>query len=178
MLFGFQAEPTRVGDNNLARLQALHERFPDLSLGFMDHSDGGADEAGWLGLLTLPYGITTIEKHITLDRSLKLEDHMSALDPTQFERYVRRIRLGEAALGSADLQPLEAERAYRSRAVKKVVAARRLAKSRILQCSDLKLLRASTDHQTQMFEQISDVVGRRLVSPLAAEQAVHPEHLA
>ncbi len=103
MMYGFQAEPTPVASNHLRRLQAWRTRFPGLALGFMDHADGAADEAGWLGLLALPLGVAAIEKHLTLDRALRLEDFVSALAPEAFARYVARVRAAEDALGSTSL---------------------------------------------------------------------------
>jgi len=162
MMFGFQAEPTAPNDNNLARLGALRERFPALSLGFMDHSDGESDEAGWLGVLALPFGVSMLEKHVTLDRSLRLEDYVSALRPDEFAAYVRRIRLSEAALGDGSLRLSTAEQSYRARAVKTVVAGRVLEAGSEIGVGDVLLLRAPQSESRGAFQRLDDVAGRVL----------------
>ena len=177
MLCGFQAEPTATQDNNLARLAALHERFPDVKIGFMDHSDGNSDESGWLGVLALPFGVSVIEKHITLDRSLELEDYVSAVGPQEFARYVDRIRLAEAALGSGSLELTPVERAYRERAVKVVVAAKALdARARIEQ-SDVMLLRAPLEAGRRPLGRIRDLVGRTVSRDVEVGEPIYSEDL-
>jgi N,N'-diacetyllegionaminate synthase len=178
LLFGFQAEPTPTADNNLARLPGLRERFPTLRLGFMDHADGDSDEAGWLGTLALAFGVTVIEKHITLDRSLRLEDSVSALNAQDFARYVDRIRVAEQALGSGNLELSEAERAYRRRVLKVVVSARPLPSGATVSEADLSLLRAPPDSGRQTFERTRDVIGRTVVRAVKAGQPVYREDLA
>jgi sialic acid synthase SpsE len=175
LLYGFQAEPTPMADNNLARLRALRERFPTLRLGFMDHADGDADEAGWLGALALPFGVSVIEKHITVDRDWKLEDYVSALDPSSFRAYVKRIRAAEAALGSASLALNDAELAYRRRAVKVLVASRALEPGVELHDADLRPLRAPTDANRQPIHRAADAIGRKLARPVGSGEALYFE---
>jgi sialic acid synthase SpsE len=162
MMFGFQAEPTSPDDNNLARLGGLRERFPELSLGFMDHSAGESDEAGWLGVLALPYGVSVLEKHVTLDRSLKLEDYVSALGAEEFSAYVRRVRLAESALGDPSLELSPAEQKYGARAVKTVVASRRLEAGAEIGVADVALLRAPQAASRGALRRLEDVGGRVL----------------
>lgn len=178
MMYGFQAEPTLAGDNNLARLASLRQRLPDLDLGFMDHADGNEDEAGWLGVLALPYGVSTIEKHITLDRSLKLEDYVSALTPIEFASYVRRVRLAETLLGSASLGLSERELAYRGRAVKLVVATRTLAPGTVIDDDMVALLRAPKEGQLTTFQRLNDVTGRIVACTIEAGKPVNAEDLS
>jgi sialic acid synthase SpsE len=172
LLIGFQAEPTRVTDTRLARLASWRTRLPHQAFGYMDHTDGAADESGWLAALALPYGIAAIEKHITLDRPLEIEDYVSALAPSDFSAWSRRIRLAEDALGAADLTLVEAEEVYRRKALKVVVAAVDLAAGATLAASDVRLLRTKMPDLGEPALRIDDVVGRRLQTAVAAGAAV------
>ena len=80
LMYGFQSEPTPVGSNNLARIPRWRERT-GLEIGFMDHADGGGRHALTLSAMALALGVRVFEKHISLDRTLKLEDYVSALGP-------------------------------------------------------------------------------------------------
>jgi N,N'-diacetyllegionaminate synthase len=177
LLYGFQNEPTATSDNNLRRLAVLRARFPTLDLGFMDHADGDSDEAGWLGMLALPFGVTLIEKHITLDRSLQLEDYVSAVNSEGFARYVARIRAAEVALGNDDLELSPAELDYRNRAIKLVVAARTLERGRLLGEDDVRLLRAARDGDRKIFRRTREVCGRRLVRSVTLGRPIYAEDL-
>jgi N,N'-diacetyllegionaminate synthase len=177
LLYGFQAEPTAIEDNHLRRLTTLRQTFPSLQLGFMDHADGLSDEAGWLGVLALPFGITVIEKHLTIGRALNLEDAVSALDATDFAAYVRRVRAAERALGDAGVQHTAQEQRYRQRALKTVVAARDIAAGATIGEADVMLKRAAPSDAAPYFR-ISDVAGAVTRHRIAAGDAVRPDHLS
>ena len=178
LFYGFQAEPTATSDNNLARLQALRQRWPGLRLGFMDHTDGSSDESGWLSTLALPLGAAAIEKHLSLDRELALEDYVSALAPSAFRRFVERVRAAEDALGSDALELTDAERAYRRRAVKVVTASRALAAGATLTADDLSLLRTALEDGRQPINEMARVTGRSVRRALAQGDAIYVDDLA
>lgn len=160
-MYGFQAEPTPVEFNHLLRLRTLQERFPGYRFGFMDHAEGNSDDAQILPLLALPLGIACIEKHITLDRILQIEDYISALSPEDFRTFVQRTRRLEKALGTGglDLIPLEWE--YRHKAMKVVVANRKIRKGESVTVEDLCLKRPGNLISTSSIYRIEQVVGRR-----------------
>ena len=87
LMYGFQAEPTPIEANNLLRIGEIKKRFNGFPIGFMDHSDGSTDDSQTLALLALPFKIDYIEKHMTLDRILELEDYPSALVPRKICRH-------------------------------------------------------------------------------------------
>ncbi|MFQ1022022.1 N-acetylneuraminate synthase family protein [Avibacterium paragallinarum] len=62
--------PTPFEDVNLNSINALKEAFPNYSIGFSDHSEGY-----FAGIAAIPYGISFIEKHFTLDKSFEGPDH-------------------------------------------------------------------------------------------------------
>ena len=108
--------------NNLLKLGLFKDRYPDFEIGFMDHSDGSSKDAYHLSLLAMGMGISVIEKHMTLDHSLKIEDYVSGLAPDQFKKFVELIRKYEPALGLESLELSELENEYRNKAAKSVVA--------------------------------------------------------
>ncbi len=176
-MYGFQAEPTPLELNNLRRIKALQERFPGYRFGFMDHSDGGSDDAMTLALLALPFGIDCIEKHISLDRSLQLEDYVSALSPENFGMFVQRVRHFEKALGTDDLALTKAEREYRDKTRKVVVARKKLAKGEAVSPEALSLKRVANASQSSIY-QFEQVVGRRLLVNVQPNQQVTEEMLS
>lgn len=178
LMYGFQAEPTPLEANNLLRLRALRERFPGFGLGFMDHSAGDTDDAMTLALLALAFEVVTLEKHLTLDPVLALEDHLSALSPARFREFVGRVRRLENALGAADLEPTEAEREYRRKALKVVVARRSLGPGERMEAADLVLKRAPLAPSQSPLHRIEDAAGRTLVTGVNADEPLAAEMLA
>jgi len=153
ILYGFQAEPTPIEANNLARISALRERT-GLNVGFMDHSDGSGNYAFSLSAMALGMGVNLFEKHITLDRALKLEDYVSALPPNDFTRYVKMLSDLSFAPGSPVLELSEVEQVYRSKALKRVVAAHNLESGKILSREDVRLSRPATPGGVYKPEQV------------------------
>lgn len=123
LVHGFQAFPTRIEETNFEFLRTLRERFQCL-VGFMDHIDGSEELANILPLVALGYGACVLEKHITLDRSEKGIDHESALNPNEFQKFVRLVRKVEGAIGTGESLFSENEENYRLKTKKSIVARR------------------------------------------------------
>ena len=174
LMYGFQVEPTRLEDNNLRRINALRNRFPGYRFGFMDHSDGGSNDAMTLALLALALDIDCIEKHITLDRSAQLEDYVSALSPASFRVFVQRIRHLENALGTDNLGLTAVEQEYRSSIQKVVVAERELIKGEVLTPETISLKRVANTSPSSLYR-IEQVTGRRLTVNVMSNQQVTEE---
>lgn len=166
LMHGFQAEPTETADNNLARIATLRARYPGIGIGFMDHSLGSGAEAFNLPLVTLGLGVNSIEKHITLDYSLQIEDYISALSVDRFGEFVRMIRVMEPALGSPELSLTSKEAEYKKRSGKVVVASRDLQKGVRITESDVAMKRVSTTPSESYYRQVTPVIGKILAAPL------------
>lgn len=170
VVLGFQAYPTPVAENRLRRLSLLREAFPDVALGFADHTGKGEDAATWLPALAVALGATYVEKHITVAHVLRDPDHESALAPDRFAQFVESMYLAEAALGEpagAD-EMGEAEQAYRLKMKKHVVAARDLPAGTELTAADLALKRVP-DPPADVLFRLGDAEGATLTSALSAD---------
>lgn len=175
-VYGYQAEPTPLGSNNLRRLASLRGRFPGYRFGFMDHADGSSEDAMNLSLMALPFGIECIEKHISLDRALQLEDYVSALSPDRFQDFIRKIKHYDEALGSPELELTELEKDYRHKAMKVVVADGELKKGTVITFDDLSLKRVPVISSSS-FVRIEKVVSRTLKVDVKHNQQIMEEML-
>ena len=168
-----------LGLNRLQKFARISELSGNhVRLGFADHADPTGSDATHLAAMALGYGATVIEKHLTLARCLKLEDHESALSPDEFEEFVKIIRGCEDAAGQTlskgqsafDLP--ETEQAYRRLVSRHVVACRDIRVGECLAASDLCLKRsASTSPITMLQTAIGKVTTRHIAanSPVCAE---------
>jgi sialic acid synthase SpsE len=172
LMHGFQAEPTDTPDNNLARINSLRSRYAQVGIGFMDHSLGCAPEAFHLPLVALGLGVDCIEKHITLDYSLEIEDYISALSVDRFKQFVTIIRSVESAMGSSVLSLTDKEIEYKNRASKVVVAKRDLVKGDVLTEQDLAMKRVSTKPSNLYFQKVLPVLGKPLLSSLKMNKPI------
>lgn len=126
LMYGYQNFPTELNDMNLKFIRSLSKMF-QIPVGFFDHTDGGSDFSFIVPLVSIPFGACVIEKHFTLDRSLKGIDHESALDPDDFKRFVEYTRKIEETFGSYEPHIFsEDEEKYRKAAKKSIVAGRNI----------------------------------------------------
>jgi N,N'-diacetyllegionaminate synthase len=170
LLHGFQAEPTEIADNNLNRIASLRKRFPGVKIGFMDHSLGSDEEAFSLPMIALGLGVNSIEKHITLDYTLEIEDYISALSIDKFKTFVNLIRKMEPALGSSELILTEKEMEYKKKAGKIPVASQDLKAGDLITDSNIVLKRFSTIPSDEYYSKINDVIGKNLSSDIQKDQ--------
>lgn len=164
-LYGFQSEPTPLEQNNLRKLSSYKEKFPQFEFGFMDHSEGGSEDAFYLSIMALSLEIKYIEKHITLDRILEIEDYVSALEPTNFTKFVQLIKKFAFALGSSSLELSSLEKEYKKRAGKVVVAKIPIPLGKKMGFNDLTLKRVGAQSNIEGFNKINEVVGKTSSKP-------------
>ncbi len=162
LMYGYQSEPTSIEENNLLKIKSLIHNFPEISLGFMDHSEGSGDEAFYLSMMALALGVDVIEKHITLDRELEIEDFISALTPLNFKKFVSAIKVMTLALGNESLEVSDAEKVYKDRSGKVVVLKGNIDAGVKLQSKDLALKRVGVDGSPGCFRKKEDVIGKLL----------------
>lgn len=183
VLLGFQAYPTADADNQIARLQVVGDQFgklhPRLALGFADHAAPEETTRYALAATAVGAGATVIEKHLTLGRQMKLEDHESALNPDEFGEFVTTLRACGLALGvatgSGDFGMSAAERQYRSTIRRHVVAARDLKKGASLLPADLALKRTAS---VAPITDLESVYGRTLARDVRVNAAIEVADLA
>jgi N-acetylneuraminate synthase/N,N'-diacetyllegionaminate synthase len=96
--------PAAAADANLRAMETLSRAF-GVPVGWSDHTEG--PEAT---LAAVARGAGMVERHLTLDRSLPGPDHRASLEPDDFARMTRSIRVVEEALGTGEKTPRPSER--------------------------------------------------------------------
>ncbi|MGO4995021.1 N-acetylneuraminate synthase family protein [Jeotgalibaca porci] len=113
--------PTPYQHANLNKIVSLKERFPQVIIGYSDHTkpDYYAD------VIKTAYnlGAIVIEKHFTLDKTLPGNDHYHAMDPEDAKKMVEGIAFIESIRGSYEIKSLETEKAARMNARRSLVTA-------------------------------------------------------
>jgi len=176
LMYGYQAEPTPIENNNLNRLKELKNYFPDKLFGFMDHADGKSSEKMTLSLLSIPLEVQYIEKHISLDPLLELEDFISALTPTEFKGFVDMIRYHEKAMGLNDLALTDSEQDYRGKVLKVAVAAKDLKNNHVI-TNDVIELKRPDIYSDNCYLKKEDIKGKVLNRDIAQNEVITKEKI-
>ena len=119
--------PTPDKDVNILAINDLKEQFPNVSIGFSDHSVGYVAAVGAAIL-----GVSLIEKHFTLDKNFAGPDHKASATPEELKALVENVRRIEVMAGSSKKIVTESERKNKIVARKSIVAARNIVKGEIL----------------------------------------------
>jgi sialic acid synthase SpsE len=184
LLLGFQGYPTSRPDNCLNRLKdfaSIAKAAGDhVEIGFADHADPMDSDSTHLAVMALGYGATVIEKHLTLARCLKLEDHESALSPDEFNAFVGIVRgCDDAACdlrsnSGTSFELPEAEYAYRTMVSRHVVACRDIRVGERIASLDLCLKRSASPSP---LTELDSAIGKIAIKPIFANSPVSSEAL-
>lgn len=95
--------PAQYEDVNLRAIQSIKEEL-HLPVGYSDHTKGII-----IPIAAVALGAVVIEKHFTLDRTLKGPDHIASIEPDELKEMVLAIRNIEASLGDGEKKPVASE---------------------------------------------------------------------
>lgn len=179
---GFQGYPTPTNSNQISRIgvyaNSLGKIHPNVEIGFADHADPTDPLRYALPAVALGAGATVFEKHLTLGKSMKLEDFEAALNPDEFQEFTRILRDCYAALGkpveSENYGMSESEEGYRKMIRRHVVTAINLESGQILEPKHLVLKRTSSEN---FITDINSVYNKRLTNGIAQNAAVSPSDI-
>lgn len=112
--------PTPYEHANLLKISALKEEFPELYIGYSDHTkpDNNYNVVKTAYLL----GANLVEKHFTLDKTLPGNDHYHAMDAKDAENIIKEIEFIDMISGEGDLSCLASEQSARENARRSIVA--------------------------------------------------------
>ena len=134
--------PTRYEDANLAMIKRLKTLYPELEIGYSDHTM--PDESMTVLSMAYLYGATVIEKHFTLDKTLSGNDHYHAGEPTDFAKAIRNFALITALEGQERREVLPCEEIPRREARRSLVLTRDVKAGEVLTARDLTAKRPGT----------------------------------
>ena len=132
--------PTLNENANLGMINDL-KRF-NYEVGYSDHTL--PDENMQILSTAFNLGAIWIEKHFTLDKTLKGNDHYHAMDPIDLKKFINNIEFINQIMGSNKKYCLESENISRLNARRSIVTSRNLIKGTILKKEDLICKRPAT----------------------------------
>ena len=161
--------PAPVDQVNLKAMLTLRQAF-GLPVGYSDHTVGFE-----IPVAAVALGATILEKHFTLDKSMKGPDHAASLDPGELTLMVRAVRNVEQALGDGIKRPAPCELGNRDVARKSLIAARALAAGETLRREDIAVKRPGSGIAPKYLQR---VVGRVLKTDVGADEVLRWEQLS
>jgi len=153
--------PTPAEEMNLRVIETFRREFPDVVIGLSDHYNGIA-----MAVAAYVLGARVLEKHFTLNHTMKGTDHAMSLEPIGMHKMVRDLQRAAQALGDGTKKKLPSEESALIKMGKSLFAARDLPAGTILKASDLA--QKSPGGGVPPSE-LNTVVGRKLAKPMKSD---------
>ena len=161
--------PSEYKNINLNSIHYLKERYAGFEVGYSDHSIGIA-----IPLAAVAMGATTIEKHITLDRTMKGTDQAGSLAPDGMRRMVRDIRNLEMAFGEMKKERSEAVKSAKVKLERSIATKRDMKKGEVVTENDVHLLSPGDGFQWAQKDQL---IGKKLNQDVPADEVIYEKML-
>lgn len=113
--------PTPYTHTNLNKIVSLCKKYPNIAIGYSDHTK--PDVSFEVIKTAYNLGATVIEKHFTLDKTLKGNDHYHAMDPADAKKIKEGIAFIDTIRGDYEIKCLDSEMTARKNARRSLVAA-------------------------------------------------------
>lgn len=170
LLHAITSYPTHAENVNLAAMQTLMEAFPQLDIGYSDHTLSPI-----ACLCAVAMGARVIEKHFTYDKKADGPDHMLSADPAEMKWLVEAVRNFEIMRGSGIKRPADSEKTTRRNNRKSVVLNRSVKAGERLSEEDIAVKRPGYGIGPKYFEQI---VGRTVAADMEKDAVLTWNDLA
>jgi N-acetylneuraminate synthase len=156
--------PTPLEDANLRKIATLKAKYPDCFIGYSDHTKPTAD----CDVIKCAYalGAQMIEKHYTLDKTLKGNDHFHGMDPVDASHILEALDRVEMLCGDGELKCLPHEEISRRNARRSLVSRVSIAQGQIVSADMLTAKRPGTGISPA---EIDKVVGMKAKIDIAAD---------
>ncbi len=131
--------PTKNKDANLNMIKHLKSVFPNCKIGYSDHTL--PDPSMTILTTAFLFGAEIIEKHFTLNKSLKGNDHYHAMDSADLKTAVQNFTLLEDICGDYYKTVLPCEITPRREARRSIIIAKNIKKGDRIQKTDIMIKR-------------------------------------
>ncbi len=155
--------PAKITNQNLNVIPMFKKNF-NLSSGFSDHTRGY-----FASTLAVALGAKVIEKHFTLDKSLKGPDHKASMNPREFGFFVKKIRETEKILGSDKKFCVDEELEMKRISRKSIIAKKLINKGQKLSINNITCKRPGTGILAKNYFK---VIGRKTKKKILKDQMI------
>lgn len=175
LMVGFQSFPSKLEKVKIGKIKYLKDFFPELEIGYADHSSHNDEFAVLSNDYARLLGATFFEKHITIIEGDERVDAASAIDAKKIKVVKERIDFIEKYVLTNEQESFitdSTEFVYRNRQLRCVVN-KDLLEGSILKASDVSL--KMVENQEKYYNKIEDVIGKKIKVNIYVDQAINKE---
>lgn len=172
LMVGFQAFPSKLEDIKLGKVAYLKKEYPNLQIGYADHSSFENEFAVKANEYAFLLGATIFEKHITINEGQERIDFSAAVSKEKIKESITNLEFLKSYVTLPDSDFLtfnEPELKYRNRQLI-CVANREIKDGDIIALEDINL--KLIDILEPSFSKPNDLVGRKAKSKIEFDSAI------
>lgn len=162
--------PTPYEHANLNKIVSLKEKYgkrKDIIIGYSDHTKPDAHYD--IQKTAYNLGAIVIEKHYTLDKTLKGNDHYHAMDPKDAKEIIEGIELISNMRGSYELKCLDTELKARNNARRSIVSLGNIKQGTVITKEMLTYKRPGTGISPT---EVNKIIGKRAIKDIEDDTIV------
>lgn len=159
--------PTKPENVNLNTIVYLQKNYGQFTIGFSDHTIGISTP-----LAAVALGAKIIEKHITLDRTMKGTDQKGSLGPDGVFRMIRDIRLLEMSFGREEIFIEPSVKAARIKLERSIASNKELKSGHIITLEDIHMLSPGDGFK---WAEKESVLGKKVINTIPANEIIYKE---
>ena len=163
--------PTSDENANLNMIIDIKDHFPEYSLGYSDHTK--PDKNMIILTTAVLLGATYIEKHFTLDKSIKGNDHYHSMDPDDLKNFKSNLLLLEKCLGKKQKICLESEKISKDQARRSIYTLTSLNKNDILTKDNIICKRPYVNGISSL--EFENLIGKKINKDLPEDYQIKKE---
>jgi sialic acid synthase SpsE len=156
--------PSSFSEINLNVIQTYLKKFPNAIIGYSGHEQGIA-----IPIAAVAIGARIIERHFTLDRTMKGGDHAASLEPQGFSKMVRDIRHVEEGMGTFDKKMQSSEIPILNKLGKSIVSKVKIASNEIITDNMLTTKGPGTGISPML---INKIIGKKSKKDIDVDQII------
>lgn len=162
--------PVPNGQENLAAIMTLKSQFPELTIGYSDHTLGVR-----VAKLAVTAGARIIEKHFTIDKNYSnFRDHQLSADPNEMKELVISVAEISEIMGSGEKKMQICESEHKSMR-RSLGAAKDLDAGVVITRKDLICIRPGTGIG---MDKIESILGKKIIRSIAKGEILNMEDVS
>ena len=158
------AYPADAEEMDLRVIETFRKSFPGTVVGLSSHDRGIA-----FPIAAYALGARIIEKHFTLDRSMKGTDHAFSLEPSGMEKMVRDLKLTRIALGNGIKKQHQREASGIRKMGKMLIYSTDISAGSTIKESDFEIVSPNDGISPQ---EVSNLIGKKLTKSVKEDDVV------
>jgi sialic acid synthase SpsE len=159
--------PAQPQDIDINVIKTYEKEFPKAVIGYSGHELGSVITLGAVAV-----GAKVVERHITLDRTMRGSDHACSLEAKELKDLISGIRTLEIVLGPGKKYVRDCERKFSDKLTKSLVATHDLKKGHVIVRSDLIMKHPGTGVSPMRTD---EALGKKLKRDILADTVIFDE---